>query len=105
MKYQRPATSAIGQMKSSETNEAGLRRQAAFLDSGSYDGRQLLRSADELAQLRAERDKLKALLTRCLSALDGEALADRNFHKPLSKCGAWLALRKDIEAEINPIQR
>jgi hypothetical protein len=56
----------------------------------------------ELAQLRAQNATLKALLRRCQSALDGEALADQNFKKPLDRCGAWLELRKEIEEALNP---
>ena len=59
-----------------ETNENGLRRMAALLESGSYDERCLLRSADELATLRVERDRLREALIPFT-----EAFSERMLHR------------------------
>jgi hypothetical protein len=95
MKYKQPTTSAIGQMTSSETNEVGLRRQAAFLDNGSYDERQLLSAADELALLRDDRDRLREAL-RPFAEVDIEDFADKDDLRPVWGRNATLLLLGDF---------
>ena len=60
-----------------------------------------LRDAEALvAQLTAERTRLRALLVRCHDAITLEAIATEKFTEPPERCSAWWELRRTIAAEL-----
>jgi len=80
-------------MSEPETNEAGLRRMANFMDNGGYDERLLIRSADELERLKSE------AVPQYAAALVAQLRAD--LHAAATKYGQltaeFVALRDEVE--------